>query len=410
MGRARRVFSTVADWGTAHQIASLLILLGVSLGVRLAFFQVPGYYLDLNTFSAWYNYAAEHGLSQFYISPNWSDYPPFNAYIFWIFGKLGLALGTGPAPFLLKLPSNLFDLGTAALIFLFLRRRTSPGVALGVATLYAFNPATIFNVAVWGQMDSVYTFFIVGTLWALLDRRYEACGCLFALGVLAKPQTAILLPVVAFVMLKQGGWRRTLFSALAFWAVVGLVVLSFRPADPFYFLGERYAGYFVYPYTSLNAYNFWALGGFWASDAATLGGLSLQYWGLIYYAAFLLLVLPRYYRRPDWRSTVFVSFLLFFGFFMLMTRMHERYLFPVLAMLAMAWPFRPARWLYGGLTATYLFNVAYVMAVLNANSAIPAGHWTILTLVPANAILFGYAVVSFYAILGRAGANDRSTG
>ncbi len=393
--RLRDRLNGIAAWWLAHPLAMLAVILAVSLGVRLALFHIPGYRTDQGTFIAWYNYAAENGLGGFYDPPNWSDYPPFNAYIFWLFGKIAMVTGSEPSQFLLKIPQNIFDLGTAVLIFLFLRRSYSPKVALGVTALYAFNPATIFNLAVWGQMDSVYTFFLVATIITLLDRRYEVCGCLFALGVLTKPQTAILLPVVAWVMLKDGGWRRALFSAGVFWATVFLVILPFRWESPFVFLGERYAGYFVYPYTSLNAYNFWALVGFWQPDDVVVGGLTLQMWGLVAFIVFAVIVMWHFRKRYGSGSAIFAAFLLVFGFFMLMTRMHERYLFPVLAMLALVFPLRFVPWLYGGLTATYLFNLVYVLSVLNAGAAIPGNHWSIFVLVPANFILLLFSVEVF---------------
>ena len=395
MGLRERL-TGIAAWCLAHQVLTLIGILVISLAVRLALFSIPGYSIDQGTFTAWYNYAAEHGLGGFYDAPNWSDYPPLNVYIFWLFGKIALVTGSEPGQFLLKLPQNIFDLATAALIFLYVRRSYSPKVALGVTALYAFNPATIFNLAVWGQMDSVYTFFLVGTIITLLGKRYEVSGCLFALGVLTKPQTAILLPVVAYVMLKNGGWRRALFSSVVFWATVFVVILPFHWENPFIFLGERYAGYFVYPYTSLNAYNFWALAGFWQPDDLTVAGLSLQMWGLVAFVIFAVIVLWLFRRRYDSGSAIFAAFLLVFGFFMLMTRMHERYLFPTLAMLALVLPLRFVPWLYGGLTATYLFNLAYVLSVLNAGAAIPANHWSIFILVPANFVLLLFSMEVFY--------------
>ena len=187
-----------------------------------------------------------------------------------------------------------------------------------------------------------------------------------------------------------------MFSGVVFWATVFLVILPFHWQNPFIFLGERYAGYFVYPYTSLNAYNLWALVGFWQRDDLTVGGLSLQMWGLAAFVLFAVIVLWLYRRRVDSESSIFASFLLVFGFFMLMTRIHERYLFPALAILALALPLRFVPWLYGGLTATYMFNLVYVLSILNAGAAIPNNHWSILVLVPANFVLLLFSIEVFY--------------
>ena len=379
------------------QLGWLGAILVISLGVRLALFHLPGYEIDTSTFTAWYQVAAERGLYGFYDSPNWSDYPPFNVYIFWLFGKIAQVTG-GVTPLLLKLPQNIFDLATVVLIFCFLRREVSPRWALLGAAVYAFNPATIFNLAVWGQMDSVYTFFMVGTLYALLRSRWEFSGFLFAMGVQTKPQTAILLPVVACVMLKKGGWLRSITSAGVFWVTVFAFILPFHWENPLIFLGERYSGYWVYPYTSLNAYNLWAIGGFWLPDTVTVAGLSLQMWGLVAFVILAAYITWQFCRTYGSRSAIYAVFLLLFAFFMVMTRIHERYLFPVLAVLVMILPIRYVWGLYAGVTVTYFINLVCVLDVLNAGTGIPTGHWTFFVLIPVNIALCAFALLIFHRL------------
>lgn len=377
------------------QVFLVVLTLAVSLLVRLLLFRYHGYYIDENSFKAWYNTAAEKGLHNFYDS-TWSDYPPFNIYIFWIFGKLAHALGPGSLYLLIKLPQNLFDLATAYLIFRFVRQRYSFLFALGAMAVYALNPATIFDSAVWGQMDSIYAFFMVASLYALMRSKYELSGGLLSIAVLTKPQSVVLLPVVAYVILTKGGWKRSVSSAAVFLALVFLIIAPFHWNNPVTFLIDRYTGYNLYPYNSLNAYNFWALLGFWKPDTVPHLGLSYQHWGIVAFVIFAAFVMWQLHRKPGGRAPVFAAFLLMFGFFMLMTRMHERYLFPVLALLALSFSPRHPPWLYVGLTGTFFANLVYVMSVLNANSFIPNGHWSLYVLSPINAILFFYAIWSFW--------------
>ena len=176
------------------QVFLVIAILVVSLIVRLLLFRYHGYYIDENCFKAWYNTAANSGLHSFYDS-TWCDYPPFSIYIFWVFGKLAYAIGPGSLDILIKLPQNLFDLATAYLIFRFVRSMYSFLPALGAMTIYTFNPAIIFNLAVWGQFDSIYTFFMVASLYALMRSKYELSGGLFSFAILTKPQSVVLLPV-----------------------------------------------------------------------------------------------------------------------------------------------------------------------------------------------------------------------
>ena len=390
------------------QIVLVIAILAISFVVRLLLFRYHGYSIDTNDFKYWYNIAANSGLHSFYDS-TWCDYPPFNIYIFWIFGNLAHAIGH--LDFLIKLPQNLFDLATAYLIFRFVRSRYSFLPALGAMVIYTFNPAIIFNLAVWGQFDSIYTFFMVASLYAVMRSKYELSGGLFGLAILTKPQSVILLPVLAYVILKNGRWKRAISSGAVCIALVFLLILPFHWSNPISFLIDRYSGYSVYPYNSINAYNFWALKGFWKWDGGgeapridmlsaphSLLGLSYQMWGIIAFVILTAFVIWQLHRRYEQKAAVFAVFLLMFGFFMLMTRMHERYLFPVFALLAMSFFSRQLSVLYVGLTVTFLANLVYVLSELKATAFIPDGHWSIYVLVPINALLFFYAIWSFWRI------------
>jgi Gpi18-like mannosyltransferase len=382
------------------QITLVILTLVVSLIIRMLLFHYHGYSADEGTFKSWYNTAAEKGLRNFYDNTSFCDYPPFNIYIFWIFGQLAHSIGASSLDFLVKLPQNLFDLATAYLIFRFLRPKHSFLFALGVMAIYAFNPATIFNLAVWGQFDSIYTFFMVASLYALMRSKYEISGGLFSFAILTKPQSVVILPILAYVMLKNSGWKRAVSSSVVCIALVFLIIAPFHWNNPITFLIDRFSGYSVYPYNSINAYNFWALLGFWKRDNISHLGLSYQTWGIIAFAIFAIFVMWQLHRRYNQKAALFAAFLLMFGFYMLMTRMHERYLFPALALLTLSWSDRftlrsLTTWIYLGLTGTFLANLIYIMHLLNAQKFVPDGHWSLYVLAPINIILFLLAIFIF---------------
>ena len=73
------------------------------------------------------------------------------------------------------------------------------------------------------------------------------------------------------------------------------------------------------------------------------------------------------YRRRDAEMYMYLMFLLPLGFFMLSTRMHERYLFPCLLFLAPLLPRRKHLWgFFGVLTITYYLNLWYILRALNS--------------------------------------------
>jgi Gpi18-like mannosyltransferase len=86
---------------------------------------------------------------------------------------------------------------------------------------------------------------------------------------------------------------------------------------------------------------------------------------------------------------LFSAFILFFGFFMLPTRIHERYLFPALSVLALMVPFlKKTRLTYGLLSFTCLANTAYVLYFLNNDQYIPSGDLVVLLVTMINLIVF----------------------
>ena len=118
----------------------------------------------------------------------------------------------------------------------------------------------------------------------------------------------------------------------------------------------------------MNAFNLMALlGGFRQSDSAMLLFMSYKGWALALVLLFFAYLAYLVYRRRDAEMYLYLLFLLPFGFFMLSTRMHERYLFPCLLFLTLLLPRRRRLWvLFGGLTVTYYLNLWYILRALNA--------------------------------------------
>jgi Gpi18-like mannosyltransferase len=350
-----------------REIAILAGMLGLALAIRLLLFPLQGYRSDLGTYAAWFNTAAQSGPRLFYTNVGWCDYPPFNVYIFWAFGSLAKSLnyfGTPAIDYVIKIIPNIFDLAISAVIFLFTRKQLSFKLSLLAAALYVFNPSVIFNSAIWGQFDAIYTFFILLSLVLALKSKPELAAAVFAIGLLTKPQAVALLPLIAFLIFKKNGVKKLLFSVATFAATIFLVILPMEWSNPVTFLSNIYFGaYSGYNFTSVNAFNLWALYGLWVND----GNLFIVGWALFgALTVFALFVLNKRWKLSNEMLAVYVAFMLLFGFFMLPTRIHERYLFPAISMLALMFPFfKKTRALYVVLTATFLANIADILYWLN---------------------------------------------
>jgi uncharacterized membrane protein len=56
-----------------------------------------------------------------------------------------------------------------------------------------------------GQFDAIYTFFLVLSLMLALASKPELSAVTFTLGILTKPQSIALLPLIAFLIFKKNG-------------------------------------------------------------------------------------------------------------------------------------------------------------------------------------------------------------
>src|SRR6185437_15577342 len=123
-----------------------------------------------------------------------------------------------------------------------------------------------------------------------------------------------------------------------------------------------------YHETSVNAFNLMALvGGLRKPDTDSVAGLSYFSLGMGLLAPLYAFVGWRLWKERSARGLMFAVFAAVFGFFMLAPRMHERYLYAGLVFAApLAVEGAEMAVVFAILTATCLFNLAYVLHVLGS--------------------------------------------
>ncbi|MGB6600371.1 MAG: phospholipid carrier-dependent glycosyltransferase [Candidatus Cybelea sp.] len=402
-----------------------LLLLG--LIVRLLFIGNEGFKTDVNTYVAWALGLSQHGFGSFYSRIGFADYPPGYFYILAAVGHLWRLFFAAHDPGyavlrnLVKLPAILADLGVGALVYAIVRRYASHAVALGAAAFYLLNPATIYVSALWGQVDSISGGLALLAIYALLrsedaspNSRAQTAWIVggwlaFSYSLLIKPQAAVLLPLIVAFALVDPQRRRLRLVASAIGVAAGLVLaliltLPFHPGNPlaaFGWLFERYAyGSNVYPYNSVNAFNLWALRGtLWVPDNQNIPswGLPQYLWGVLLVVAALALIVWRYLQDRTSQALLEGCAVASLAFFVLATRMHERYLFNALLFAIVCIPFA-RRYLWGAvaltvvLFANLLYSLEYLNVVTNNVAGTNAqnlwGPWTTLFSLVAVATFF----------------------
>jgi Gpi18-like mannosyltransferase len=360
-----------------------------------------GHPIDVGTFSAWAGHAAE-GLLSFYSPGYFADYPPGYIYVLWLIGQLRALLQTGfDTPgflVMLKFPAIVADLATVWVI-----HRLAAGQdccapqALGLAALYAFNPAVIADSAAWGQVDSVLTLFLLlGVLW--LERSPAASGAAFAVALLVKPQALIFAPVPLLWFGDRLFRRRTAAELSLFLPAAILVfaigVLPFAAVHGPAWVVEKYASTLAsYPYASLNAANVFALvGGNGADAAQAVLFLSFKTWGSVFLFVILAWAVRLAWRGLTASDCAYLAAFLPVSVYLWSIKMHERYLFPALAML-LAYHIlsrdRRVLWLFLGFSATLFITMAQVLYLgMRETWYIPRFDPTFLAVSAANLLLW----------------------
>jgi Gpi18-like mannosyltransferase/predicted membrane-bound dolichyl-phosphate-mannose-protein mannosyltransferase len=385
------------DGGSPGEKLGLVALLLAVLVAKMVAAPHFGFDTDLGTYIAWALRLADRGPADFYAPNYFCDYPPGYLYILWLVGSVykGLEIATGGAfaKLIIKMPSLVTDLLTSWLLFSLLRSRVGRRATWVVVLAYTLNPAVIFNSAIWGQTDSFFTLLLFLGVLLLLEQRIAFGWALLMAAALTKPQALVFLPLLASW---RGNWdrpERPIIAAAAGLATAALLVLPF--IDPYGLVAHFQKGAAYYAETSVNAFNLMAiLGGFRQSDSGMLLFMSFSRWALVLVLLFFGYLAYLISRRRDAEMYLYLCFLLPFGFFMLSTRMHERYLFPCLLFLTLLLPRRPRLWiLFAGLTITYYVNLHYILDALNAERFLDK-HELFPTLVSgANVLLFLWAMV-----------------
>jgi dolichyl-phosphate-mannose-protein mannosyltransferase len=374
--------------------AGLLAMFSAGLVVRILIAPHAGFYGDLKWFQTWATRLADVGFHRFYAGGHFSDYPPGYMYVLWLLGKISVP----PGYTLLKVPAILADLGLAW-VAATLGQRIAPAwvkervpVRPLVAAAVLFNPAFIMLSAVWGQVDAVPALFVLSSLLLLFTgppslRREIVAFLLFAIAIAVKPQAGFVLPVMLYALYRRdvrrhsGSGLTTGILNIALSATLSLG-LWFLIAIPFG-LGpvelvrfDRHSAS-LYPVTSVNAFNLWGVIGFGRPDASgnyvAVAGIPALYFGMLALACGVVLVVARAHRAiergaDEARILTLAAGIVSLLAFVLLTRMHERYMFYSLGLLAPLVFLRPLRLAYAGLSCLFVLNLWYPYAFFNSHA------------------------------------------
>ncbi len=326
-------------WRPTREQWGLIAVLLVGLALRAASITGLGHTGDLFAITGWAHDIAISGPARYYAAGGTSNYPVL-LYLLWPLGQLFAGEDLRVAIRALSIP---FDLAIGVLLFAMVReiglgrgieRAERAGIA--AAAVYVLNPAVIVAGPLWGQVDGIGALPMLAALLAIAKGRIGLASVLATLAGLVKPQFGIAAFVLVAVLLVElvraeerlAAARRVAVAGLAAIVTFAIVMLP---------LGLGPAGYLHllsltadrYPYASLFGFNPWAiLYGFGVDDG---GAYQVGIWIT---GVTILLSLALLWRRRDLVGLVGVGALIGLELYFLPTRVHERYLFGAIVLLA----------------------------------------------------------------------------
>lgn len=338
-----------------------------------------------------------------------NNMPPGTLYLvssmYWLwlqFGKVLAVFGIAPGSnawvnvvllrIFLNILSLLADLGIGAVIYVMVNRwdknRKRPNLA---ASLYLFNPAVLFNSSVWGQMDSINNVLFMVSLWLLLKKRIVGSALALTASLLVKFSLVFMVPfwvITAWVL--TGKEKKPLYNALFYSVVCILLAVLPVSGNPIAWIISYLPQHATGEMTNITSFAFNA---WWvlfrpelvfevtkdmtrAVDIRLLsapltqtvyGPVSLGFLSILVAFSIQIPVYISYLHRirrkksPDPALIVSYAAVLAILSYLFLPHMHDRYLYPAFAPLAVAYGFGMP--VFAHLTALSFLNLINLLAV-----------------------------------------------
>jgi len=371
---------------------ALWVVVVAQTTVHLALLRTGDWIGDTRLLQRWAGTLSSHPASSLYDLQKRADHLPGDLWILhleaWVYR---LVSGHSPSNdgFLnaLKLGPAIADIGLAVILFLIARDVAGVRAGRGAALFFALNPAPYFISVVWGVADSVSMVFAALAIWLTVRGWFWAAVPVLTFACLIKPQLGLLAPLLLIFFtheaLRRDEPRRFVRPltelAVAGIASIGVLLATLLPFgvglplmhERWSLIGRISFAADVFSNTTLNALNLWAL---LSSRSVTFPsinspldhlsgpfGLSYQHWGTLLTAIVCFVLALPLIRKGGSVRLIWTCATVTFAFFMLQTRIHERYFFPAITLMAIVVALRP-RWLplYIMMSSVYFANVWWV--------------------------------------------------
>lgn len=334
------------NFSVTRRVGLSVIVASFILRIILAF-TTPGHRYDLGIFHIWGRSLSSKPWSEFYQTSGVADHLPGDLFLHGLISVVSAGVGwlaEDRTYFLvLKMSAVIFEAALCLAVFWCVKASIQADLAWSSAALVAISPGMMMVSSIWGQWDALSVLLVVLaiTFYGRAGARPEISGALSAWACLIKPQLALFFVgfLIAWAIRSQTGSQTTRVAVR--YIVAGVVwaqalMIPFDMGLPgtsarWQLLDKLREASDLYKATTLGASNVWMIlsSRAWVWDSTELGPLAARSWGNIALLCLLVTLTVAAFRYREHASPVWLGTAFFFTFFMVQTRMHERYMLPV---------------------------------------------------------------------------------
>jgi Gpi18-like mannosyltransferase len=337
----------------------------------------------MECWARWAAFIRTNGLTNVYDTD--TDYLPAYHYLLYMYAyskESADAIFTNLKYF--KMIIFLFHLGSSYFLMRIVQM-ISGDYRIKYGVFYLLNIAVLYNTLVWGQVDEIISFFMIGCLYFFLKANPRWAILTFILGVNFKLQSVIFLPIVLFLAIPLYAcqkWKKRIIDLSLFISAQVFILL------PFILSGKLHKVFNVLfnlvdsqPFISANAYNLWfgivGREARYRFDSDIFLIFTYKQWGLtLFFILSFFALLPLFIAsfksiwqrtKPSFNSNLVI---LSFGiipliFFFFCTQMHERYSHPAIVFIVL-YSIISKKWYLGFIASlAYFLNLDYLLKSLS---------------------------------------------
>ncbi len=306
-------------------------------------------------------------------------YPSLFNYVYYLIARSLLAFGVPLIwqnrifVFAVKFPCICAEFAMTALVYRTAKKYvTDIFRRLLLLFLLLFNPGYLFVTAYICQVDALYTFFVLLTVYLIMTEHLKASYFSFAAGILFKFQTVFIGPILILGIIKQViltdfSWKRFFSHLFTGLFAICCMILSYIPF--IYDFGHTQladgglssnltSSVIGYSRASTNAYNFWTLLGYNLKyDSNYWGPFTCRTWGTFFIVLLVIVCCILFFQKKE-NPTIYpaLAALLVSGIFCFSMRMMSRYLYPAIILLFLACAKKPSKQRY---ISAILFSLSF---------------------------------------------------